>query len=102
MTKYKLIENNRNLNLEVTYTQVRLTTKDKTMQENLTQYGSEELTMRVMNEEWLYNLLLRAVSRGKISFLMETINEVFIYDSEQLEDLEEIFANELEEYETEL
>lgn len=69
--------------------------------ENLIHYSDSELSLRVLNEEGLYSTLMRSVGRGDFSILLETINEIFIYDEEQLEDLRETWAEEVMEYNNE-
>lgn len=48
--------------------------------ENLTQYGSAELALQIFNIEGLYNI-------RHDDGLMGTIDELFIYTPEQLEEL---------------
>ena len=50
------------------------------MKTDLTEYGEEELSLNVFNDEGLY------LRRRDVGFL-DLINEVFIYTSEQLEEL---------------
>jgi len=61
-------------------------------------YSSEELSLVFLNEEYYYNKLLRAVKRGCFDDIYNLVDNDFIYDPEQLADLEETFNNEVAEY----
>jgi hypothetical protein len=49
--------------------------------ENLKQYGEQELSLRVFNEEYFY------FERNDRPYLMALINEEFHYTTEQMEEL---------------
>jgi len=68
---------------------------------NITNYSDRELSMLFLNEQGLYNDLIRAVKREDFSILQEVADEFFIYTPEQMEDLKETFQNEVEEYNNE-
>ena len=49
---------------------------------DLTNYSDSELSLVVFNDEYLYNIRHR-------SHLIDTLNELFIYTDEQLEELKQ-------------
>ena len=55
---------------------------------DLTEYSDRELSLHVMNDEYLYS------ERGHKAYLMALINEQFKYTQEQLEELENDLADE--------
>ena len=67
------------------------------MKTNITHYSSQELSLMFLNDEALYRDFMRAVRRSSFSNLQDIVDEFFIYDSDQLDDLRETFENELEE-----
>jgi len=46
---------------------------------DITQYGENELSLHVFNDEYLYNARLNK------SYLIDIINETFIYTDEQMD-----------------
>ena len=48
---------------------------------DITQYGENELSLNVFNDEYLYNLAMR----GSRDYLIDIINETFIYTDEQMD-----------------
>lgn len=58
--------------------------------QDLRDYGDNELTSIVMNDEGLYNMRHE-------SFLYEVLDDYYIYSSEQYNDLQETLEEELEE-----
>ena len=58
--------------------------------ENLTEYGKQELSLRVFNEENLY------LNRHNKDFI-ESLNELFVFNSEQLEELKQDLEDDLNE-----
>ena len=68
---------------------------------NLTNYNSQELSLIFLNEEYFYTILRKGARRNNFSIIKETAEEFFIFTSEQMEDLEETFNNEVEEIEEE-
>lgn len=64
--------------------------------QNLTSYGSGELSSWFQNDEGLYNQWMRAVGHGDFSEVKELANELFIYTDEQLNELETDFKGEIE------
>ena len=55
--------------------------------QNITEYSDEELSLIVLNDEYLYR------QRNRPSFI-ETVKELFIYTDEQLEVLKQDIAKE--------
>ena len=57
---------------------------------DITRYGENELSLNVFNDEYLYNLAMR----GSRDYLIDIINETFIYTDEQMDvliqDLDEL------------
>lgn len=49
--------------------------------QNLTQYGDQELSLNVFNDEYFY------IERHNRPYLIALINEEFIYTPEQMEEL---------------
>lgn len=66
------------------------------MKTDLTQYGERELSMNFQNDESLYNVWNKAISREDFKIVKEEADEFFIYTPEQLEDLENDFNEEIE------
>ena len=60
--------------------------------EDLTEYGEQELSLRVFNEESLYN------DRHSLNFI-DSLREIFVFDSEQLEELKTDLEDDLKECE---
>jgi hypothetical protein len=60
--------------------------------EDLTKYGEQELSLRVMNEESLYN------DRHSLNFI-DSLREIFVFNSEQLEELKTDLEDDLKECE---
>ena len=58
--------------------------------QDLTQYGSSELSMWVFNDEYLYDL------RHNQDELIGTLDELFVYDDEQLAELLEDLISDTE------
>lgn len=54
-------------------------------------YTAQELTMLVENREELYNCFDTSLEQKNINFLMNVLNDLFIYNSEQLAELEDYF-----------
>ena len=67
------------------------------MKTDIRHYSSQELSLIFLNDESLYSDLMKAVRRDSFSYLQDIVDELFIYDSDQLDDLRETFENELEE-----
>ena len=61
-------------------------------------YSDAELSLLFLNEEPLYHDLMACARRGKWEYLQEIVRDNFIYTDEQMNDLEETFINEVEEY----
>jgi len=59
--------------------------------ENLTQYGSQELSLRVMNDEGLY------LQRHHIGFVADVVSRIFEFTDEQIAELEKDLADDLKE-----
>jgi len=68
------------------------------MKTDITMYGDEELSLRFSNDEALYRHLMICVKYYSFKVLREIAEEVFTYTPEQLEDLEDIYNSEVEEY----
>lgn len=71
------------------------TTTSKT---DLRQYSGAELSLQFNNVESLYNDYMRAVRRNDFSLVKEICDDLFTYSSEQLEELEQDFDMEVDEY----
>ena len=74
--------------------------------ENLTSYSDQELSLRLDNEESLYNekqrLLNRAFSlKGFIKDITEFLDQFFTYDDAQKEELNESLKADWEEFQNE-
>ena len=65
---------------------------------DITMYSNEELSLIFLNDEYYYTELLRAVKHGCFDDIYNLVDIDFIYDPEQLADLQETFDNEVEEY----
>lgn len=74
------------------------TTTSKT---DLRQYSGAELSLQFNNVESLYNDYMRAVRRNNFSLVKEICDDLFTYSSEQLEELEQDFDREVDEYNNE-
>jgi len=68
------------------------------MKTNITMHGSGELSLNFQNVEPLYNGYMAAVRRGKFDYLKEIAEENFIFRQDQLDELEEDFNAEIEEW----
>ena len=68
------------------------------MKTDITHYADQELSLMVLNDPFLYMEFTRAVIREDFVILMDTVNELFIFNDDQLEDLKETFNEELEEF----
>ena len=62
-------------------------------------YSDQELSILFLNDESLYDELMRAVRRNNFTIIRELCDEYYIYTRDQLEDLVDTFNNELIEYE---
>ncbi len=62
-------------------------------------YSDEELSLLFLNDEVLYRELIKGVRLNRFSYVRLIAYENFIYNDEQLQDLEDTFNSELEEYE---
>lgn len=62
-------------------------------------YSDQELSLQFLNDEGLYRELMKGVRLNRFSYVRLVADEHFIYDDDQLQDLEETFNAELEEYE---
>lgn len=65
------------------------------MRTDITHYSDQELSLMVLNDPFLYMEFTRAVIREDFAMLMDTINELFVFNDDQLEDLEETFKEEV-------
>ena len=65
------------------------------MRTDITHYSDQELSLLVLNDPFLYMEFTRAVIREDFAMLMDTINELFVFNDDQLEDLEETFKEEV-------
>ena len=65
-----------------------------------TEYGEQELSLMVMNEEYCYNDLQKAIGYCLTfkEYVINCIDTLFIYTDEQLEDLEQTYNEEIMEY----
>ncbi len=63
--------------------------------QDIREYGSQELSMIVMNDEGLYKDFMRAVRRNDFYTFAEGLREMFLFDEEQFEDLELYFDDEV-------
>jgi len=62
------------------------------MRNNITEYSDEELSLTVMNDYELYKM-----RRLPLRLLRETLEEIFIFTTEQWEDLVETIEADLDE-----
>ena len=62
-------------------------------------YSEQELSLHFLNDEGLYRELMKGVRLNRFSYVRLVADECFIYNEDQLDDLEETFNAELEEYE---
>jgi hypothetical protein len=69
--------------------------------QDIRDYTEQELSLIVMNDEYLYTELRRAARRENFGFLVSTLDELFIYTKEQLKELEDDFLGEVTEMEEE-
>ena len=61
-------------------------------------YSDQELSLHFLNDEGLYRELMKGVRLNRFSYVRLVADECFIYNEDQLDDLEETFNAELEEY----
>lgn len=62
-------------------------------------YSEQELSLQFLNDEGLYRELMKGVRLNRFSYVRLIAYEHFVYNDEQLQDLEETFNLELKEYE---
>ena len=63
--------------------------------QDITMYGYGELSNIVLNDEYLCNIIVRAARKGDFEIIKGVIEDSFIFDKAQLEDLEETFEAEI-------
>ena len=68
------------------------------MKTNVQNYSDKELSLLFLNDESLYYDFMTCVKREKFDYLEEIVKDNFIFNPEQLKDLEETFNNEVKEY----
>ena len=68
------------------------------MKQTITHYSDSELTLLFNNDQALYNDYMKAVRRNNFSMVKDICDEMFEYTPEQLNELENDFNNEVEEY----
>ena len=68
------------------------------MKTDITIHGHSELADICLNDEFMYNEMINAIRRNNINSLLILIDDMFIYDSEQLDNLYELYNSEREEY----
>ena len=64
----------------------------KTDLTDLTKYGDNELTLWFNNDEGLFAEFSKAIRRDDFGYLVNIADELFIYTPEQLQELENDFA----------
>ena len=62
------------------------------MKTDLTKYGDNELTLWFNNDEGLFAEFSKAIRRDDFGYLVNIADELFIYTPEQLQELENDFA----------
>ena len=65
---------------------------------NLTEYGENELTLVVMNDEGLYNYMIELIDHGNSAqYITENLADHFVYTDDQFADLLDSVKSEIEE-----
>jgi hypothetical protein len=67
--------------------------------DDIRNYTYQELSYLFLNNEFLYKVFMRAVRETDFTIIKELCDKHFIYNKEQLEDLADVFNDELTEYE---
>lgn len=69
------------------------------MRTDIRHYSDQELSLLFLNDEGLYEELMRSVRRHNFAIIKELCDELYIYNNDQLDDLLDTFNNEVQEYE---
>ena len=65
---------------------------------NLTEYGENELTLVVMNDEGLYNYMIELIDNGNSAqYITENLADHFVCTDDQFADLLDSVKSEIEE-----
>ena len=64
---------------------------------DITHYSDQELSLLFLNDEGLYRELMKGVRLNRFSYVRLIAHEHFVYNDEQLQDLEETFKEEVRE-----
>ena len=75
--------------------------KEEYIMTDIRHYSDQELSLLFLNDEGLYRELMKGVRLNRFSYVRLIAYENFVYNDEQLQDLEDTFNDELIEYEQE-